>query len=89
MVADYMDKWEVRYSPCVGDLTVFDGKIYNSGSDSFSTKKIRNNIYVSFDKEDNHPVMIEIPNADKKIPKIDDMDKKAIIKKIREYINER
>lgn len=85
MVKRDIDTWEVRYSKYVGDLSVFDKKIYNIESDKLHTNQIKDGVFITVDAS-NHLMMIEIRDADKVINGIDKMNKSSILNTVKECI---
>ena len=81
-----MYTWEIRYSKYIGDLSIFDKKIYSMQTKDLHSVQIKNGIFVTVDNSNNQPMMIEVRDADKKISGIDKMDKTSIINTVKECI---
>lgn len=86
MVMCNMYTWEIRYSKYIGDLSIFDKKIYSMQTKDLHSVQIKNGIFVTVDNSNNQPMMIEVRDADKKISGIDKMDKTSIINTVKECI---
>ena len=83
---DIPQSWQIRYSKYIGDLTLFDDRIYQKKQEELVSEKISDDVYFTFDKKTGRLMMVEIGDAKSIIPDIDNMDKSFIINKIKEYI---
>lgn len=85
MMAGIAPTWEIRYSKYVGDLFLFDEMMYNKTREELVSRK-RGDITLTYDRKNGELLMVEVDDAEKMIPGIEEKEKSDIINKVKECL---
>ncbi len=81
-----INDWTITYSEYVDTLHVFDKSINKKSNKELQKIKAGHVVYI-FDKNTHSPLMLEVDNATHNFGDVDKMDKKLIIQKVKELVN--